>query len=217
MSFISKIRKPFRYEMWNASLWLIVINIIIYILSVLVPFVNSLLSLNVLNVIYKHAYWQFFTYMFAHANFEHVFCNMLGLFFFGFSVEKAIGSKEFLLFYLLAGTFCGIISFIAYYVSAMMGNIMAVYYSLLGASGAIYAVLLAYAVIFPRNVVFVFGILPLPAPILVIVYAIIDFGGQFIGSSNVAHLAHLSGFVFAWFYFIIRMGVNPWKVWKRNY
>ena len=217
MSFSSKIRTPFRYEMWNVTLWLIIINIIVYFLSVLQPALFSYLSLNVINVIYKHAYWQFFTYMFTHGNFQHVFFNMLGLFFFGFSVEKAIGSKEFLLFYLLSGIFCGLVSFAAYYLSALSGNIMAYYNSLLGASGAIYAVLLAYAVIFPRNMIFIFGILPLPAPILVIVYAVIDFGGQFIGSSNVAHLAHLSGFVFAWFYFIVRMGINPWKVWKQNY
>ena len=217
MSFSSKLRKPFRYEFWNVSLWLIVINIVIYCLSLLMPFLKSVLSLNIINVIKNHAYWQFFTYMFAHANFEHVFFNMLGIFFFGFSVEKAIGSKEFLLFYLLAGIFCGIVSFVSYYISASAGNIMAYYYRLLGASGAIYAVLLSYAVVFPRNVIFVFGILPLPAPILIIVYAIIEFLGQFVGSSNIAHLAHLSGFVFAWFYFIIRMGINPWKVWKRNY
>ncbi|MBR4824748.1 MAG: rhomboid family intramembrane serine protease [Spirochaetaceae bacterium] len=217
MSFSSKIRTPFRYEMWNVTLWLIIINIIVYFLSVLQPALFSYFSLNVINVIYKHAYWQFFTYMFAHGNFQHVFFNMLGLFFFGFSVEKAIGSKEFLLFYLLSGIFCGLVSFAAYYLSALSGNIMAYYYSLLGASGAIYAVLLAYAVIFPRNMIYIFGILPLPAPILVIVYAVIDFGGQFIGSSNVAHVAHLSGFVFAWFYFIVRMGINPWKVWKQNY
>ncbi|MBO4439566.1 MAG: rhomboid family intramembrane serine protease [Spirochaetaceae bacterium] len=217
MSFSSKIRTPFRYEMWNVTLWLIIINIIVYFLSVLQPALFSYFSLNVINVIYKHAYWQFFTYMFTHGNFQHVFFNMLGLFFFGFSVEKAIGSKEFLLFYLLSGIFCGLVSFAAYYLSALSGNIMAYYYSLLGASGAIYAVLLAYAVIFPRNMIYIFGILPLPAPILVIVYAVIDFGGQFIGSSNVAHVAHLSGFVFAWFYFIVRMGINPWKVWKQNY
>ncbi|MBR6215811.1 MAG: rhomboid family intramembrane serine protease [Spirochaetaceae bacterium] len=217
MSFSSKIRTPFRYEMWNVTLWLIIINIVVFFLSVLKPALFSYFSLNVINVIYKHAYWQFFTYMFTHGNFQHVFFNMLGLFFFGFSVEKAIGSKEFLLFYLLSGIFCGLVSFAAYYLSALSGNIMAYYYSLLGASGAIYAVLLAYAVIFPRNMIFIFGILPLPAPILVIVYAVIDFGGQFIGSSNVAHLAHLSGFVFAWFYFIVRMGINPWKVWKQNY
>ena len=217
MSFSSKIRTPFRYERWNVTLWLIIINIVVFFLSVLKPALFSYFSLNVINVIYKHAYWQFFTYMFTHGNFQHVFFNMLGLFFFGFSVEKAIGSKEFLLFYLLSGIFCGLVSFTAYYLSALSGNIMAYYYSLLGASGAIYAVLLAYAVIFPRNMIFIFGILPLPAPILVIVYAVIDFGGQFIGSSNVAHLAHLSGFVFAWFYFIVRMGINPWKVWKQNY
>ena len=88
MSFSSKIRTPFRYEMWNVTLWLIIINIVVFFLSVLKPALFSYFSLNVINVIYKHAYWQFFTYMFTHGNFQHVFFNMLGLFFFGFSVEK---------------------------------------------------------------------------------------------------------------------------------
>lgn len=216
MGFSSKLRTPFRYEFWNVTLWLIVLNIAVYVISAIMPFIKSLLSLNVIYIIYKHAYWQFFSYMFVHANFEHIFCNMLGLFMFGFPVEKSMGSKEFLLLYLLSGIFCGITSFVSYYLSACCGNIMGYYYSLLGASGAIYAVLLSYAVIFPRNTIFI-GIFPLPAPILIIVYTIIEIGSQIFVSSNISHLAHLSGFVFAWFYFIIRIGINPWKVWKQSY
>lgn len=88
----------------------------------------------------------------------------------------------------------------------------------MGASGAIYAMLLAYAVIFPRSRIFIWGILPVPAPVLVIAYAVIELGSQIIGvSSNVAHMTHLAGFAFSWLYFVVRMGINPYKVWKNIY
>ena len=87
----------------------------------------------------------------------------------------------------------------------------------MGASGAIYAVLFAYAVCFPRSKLYVWGILPVPAPILVLVYAIIEIVEQFISSSNIAHMTHLFGFAAAWLYFLIRMGIHPIKIWKNNY
>lgn len=87
-------------------------------------------------------------------------------------------------------------------------------YSLIGASGAIYGILFAYAVIFPRSRIFIYGLIPVPAPILVLIYAIIEFFSQFFSSLNVAHQAHLAGFGFAFLYILIRMGVNPIKVWR---
>lgn len=89
---------------------------------------------------------------------------------------------------------------------------------LLGASGAVYAVLFAYAVFFPRSVIFIWGIVPVPAPVLVFIYALIELGSQFFGSgSNVAHMTHLFGFLAAWFYFVLRMGIHPIKIWKDTY
>ena len=85
---------------------------------------------------------------------------------------------------------------------------------LIGASGAIYGILLAFAVIFPKSRIYVWFVLPVPAPLLVLVYALIEFFAQFSRSSNVAHYTHLAGFAAAFFYFIVRMGINPIKVWK---
>lgn len=90
--------------------------------------------------------------------------------------------------------------------------------TLLGASGALFAVMLAFAVIYPKAVIFLFWIIPVPAPIMVLLYAIVELFFQFTGaSSNVAHLTHLFGFASAWLYFVVRMGINPIRVWKNSY
>ena len=91
------------------------------------------------------------------------------------------------------------------------------YVFLLGASGAIYAVLFAYAVVFPRSIIYIWGFIPLPAPVMVVVYALIELGSQFFKADNVAHLTHLFGFLSAWLYFVIRMGIHPVKIWKKTY
>lgn len=203
------LQKPFRYSFQNAALILIAINIGVFVLTEMQPILRNYLSLNVILVIQKNMYWQFFTYMFTHANFYHLLGNMIGLIFFGTAVERAIGSKEFVLMYLLIGVLCGIVSFFMYYFSGMY------FVFLLGASGAVYAVLLMYAVLYPNSKIYIWGILPIPAPLLVIIYAGISLWNQlFSAGSGIAHLAHLSGFVFAWLYLLIRTNVNPWKVWK---
>ena len=89
---------------------------------------------------------------------------------------------------------------------------------LCGASGCLYAILLAYAVVFPKSVISIWGILPVPAPLLVGIYAIIEIISQiFSVNGGIAHMTHLAGFLFAWLYFVIRMKINPWKVWKNAY
>ena len=147
--------------------------------------------------------WQFMTYMFVHSGITHIVFNMLGLFFFGQAVERQMGSREFLLFYLLTGTLAGIFSFAVYFFTG--SNVI-----LLGASGAVYAVLFAYAVYFPDSRIFILGIIPIKAKTLVLIYTAIELFSQF-GSyrSGVAHLTHLAGFGFAFLYFIVRLGINP--------
>ena len=173
---------------------------------------GNYLALNAILVSRYHMYWQFLTYMFVHGDFTHLLFNMLGLFFFGLAVERTIGSKEFLLMYLVSGTLCGIISFLVYLFS---GSYMTF---LVGASGAIYSLLLAYAVIFPRNRIYFWGVLPILAPLLVAIYAGMEIASQLLTLQHgVAHMTHLAGFAVAWVYFIVRMGINPWKVWKDAY
>ncbi len=152
-------------------------------------------------------WWQPFTYMFAHAGASHLFFNMLGLFFFGTQVERRWGSNEFLLYYLLTGLLAGLFS-LAFYI--LTGNMMVF---LLGASGAVFAVLLAFATLFPTAMIYLFGIIPIRAPILVLGYTAIELFSQMRGAnSGVAHLTHLAGFLFGFLYFTLRLETNPIRV-----
>ncbi len=203
------LRRPFRYTFSNAALILIAINIGVYMLTQTNPQLATYLALNVVNVVKRGFIFQLFTYMFVHADLFHLLGNMLGLLFFGTAIERSVGSKEFVLMYLLIGFLCGIASFIGYYTTGM-------YYAfLMGASGGVYAILFVYAVMFPNARIFIWGILPISAPLLVLIYAGFSVWNQlFTRGSSIAHATHLAGFVFAWIYLRLRMGIKPWRVWK---
>jgi membrane associated rhomboid family serine protease len=214
MGLLRTVRKPFKYLFANYCFIIIAVNVGVYILTMLMPDLLNLLALNVVYIVRYKRFWQFATYMFVHdpRSMSHLIFNMLGLFFFGLNVERSMGSKEFLLFYLLTGILCGVISFAVYYFTGGYRNL------LMGASGAIYALLLAYAVIFPRSRIFIWGILPVPAPLLVLIYAGLALFSQLTNRNvGIAHLTHLAGFVVAWLYIRIRMGISPVKVWRNTY
>ena len=210
------LRRPFPYVYRRTALFIILINFAIFSLDFLYPrlsqYVHFYGAMNPLLVVREHMYWQFISYMFVHQNIQHVFFNMLALLVFGINLEKAIGSREFLLFYLVCGALSGFFSFLVYWFTGYSQVF------LLGASGAVYAVLFAYAVFFPRSVIYFWGIVPVPAPVLVFIYALIELGSQLFGrGSNVAHMTHLFGFFAAWLYFVLRMGIHPIKIWKETY
>lgn len=205
------LRKPFRYSYGNATYILIGINILVFLFQNLVPSADSYLALNAVNVLEYRAYWQFLTYMFAHGGISHLLVNMLGLFLFGAACERRMGTKEFLLYYLLTGILAGVFSFLVYWMTG------AYHVFLVGASGALFAVMLAYATFFPESMIYIWGILPVRAPILVLAYTAISLGSAVFGfSSNVAHLTHLAGFAFAYLYFLVRFGANPWNSFFRR-
>lgn len=204
------LNKKFRYTYTNVTLKLIIINAAVFLLTMLVPRTYGYLAMVPVYIVYRHRYWQVLTYMFVHGGFTHLLFNMLGLFIFGTPVERRIGSKEFLLFYLLTGVLSGVFSLISYVLAGT--NVV-----LVGASGAIYAILLAFAVLYPTARVFIFGILPVRAPVLVIGYTVLEIFNQITGSSQgVAHLTHLAGFAFAYLYFLFRLRINPITEWRRN-
>lgn len=206
------LHKPFRYTFFNATLILIAINVAVFFVTMQFPSLQSYLGMSVYGCVVYHYWWQPVTYMFVHGGFTHILFNMIGLFCFGIMVEKAIGSKEFLLLYFFCGIFDGLISLLLYYLTGQG------YVLLIGASGAIYSILLVYAVLFPRSIISIWGIIPVPAPLLVIIYAVIEIGSQFLErSSGVAHLTHLTGFALAWLYLVVRMGLHPIRIWKDAY
>ena len=213
MKFKQLLKKPFRYVYWNAALILIGINLLVFLFTSRNPNALPYLALNPLLVVKRHMFWQVFTYQFVHGSFSHLLSNMIGLFFFGMSVEKhpQIGSKEFILLYLGSGTLCGIFSLLLYWITGTF------YVFLMGASGAIFAILLVYAVTYPRSIVYLWAIIPIPAPMLVIGYAAFEIFNLVLRSnSGIAHSAHLMGFGIAWIYCLVRFGVNPIKVWKNR-
>ena len=157
--------------------------------------------------------YQLITYMFMHGNFEHLFFNMFALWMFGNTLENIWGSKRFLLFYMVCGIGAGlcqeVVQYIQYattlaqYDSVNLGGgqviSMANYLNLMntvGASGAIYGLLLAFGMMFPNSMIYLYFFVPIKAKWFVIGYAVIELVSGFIGGGNVAHFAHLGGMLF---------------------
>jgi membrane associated rhomboid family serine protease len=134
--------------------------------------------------------WTLVTYMFVHAGFLHVLLNMLGLFFFGPVLEERWGGREFLKFYLVSGLGGALLSL-------LFPNT-----AILGASAAVYGVMVAFAMYWPDNPIYIYGIFPIKAKWLVggmvALSLVLSLGGG--GSGGVAHLAHLGGALAAFLY-----------------
>jgi membrane associated rhomboid family serine protease len=201
------LRQPFRYRSDGVVLWLIGANILVFLAELLFGQRNLAVYLAMIpRTVVEGRVWTFVTYMFFHRDFSHILFNMFALFFFGNQVERRMGSREFLLFYGLTGALAGVFSFAVYYVTG------AYWVALMGASGAVFAVQLAYAVFFPDSIIHIWGILPLRAPVMVLGFTVLETFLMVTGlAGSVAHFTHLAGFAFAWLYFLIRFGVNPWS------
>lgn len=203
------LNRKFHYSYWNVTSIFIAINFIMFCLTgFLFPSLKYIFSLVPSYILYRHYYWQFLTYMFTHATVSHFIFNMLSLYIFGTAVERRIGSREFILYYLLTGVLSGVASYAMFY----MANTNTV---LLGASGAIYALLMLFSVLYPRSVIYVFGLIPVQAPLLIILYFIIELISGLSAHDGVAHMTHLSGLVFGLLYIIIRMRMNPLREWSK--
>jgi membrane associated rhomboid family serine protease len=128
--------------------------------------------------------WGVLTYMFVHGGFMHLLFNMIGLFFFGPRLETQLGSRSFLILYLLSGLGGAAFSFL-----------FAQYGAVVGASGAVFGVLLGFAYFWPKDRIYIWGVLPVEARVLVIFLAVIALYSGFSGAgAGVAHFAHLGGF-----------------------
>ena len=204
---MNPLRQPFRYRYDGVILWLIGINALVFFLTRFSGGRLLVLYMAMIPDLVRAGWvWTFVTYMFLHAGFSHIFFNMFALFLFGTQVERQMGSREFLLFYFVTGVLAGIFSFVVY----VLTRTHEVW--LMGASGAIFAVQLAYAVFFPDAIIYIWGILPLRAPVMVLGFTVLELVFQiFRRDDGVAHLTHLAGFGFAWFYFLIRFRINPWR------
>ena len=205
-------KRPLTYRYYNATLTLIIINVGLFLINILFPRTTAYLALTPYFVVRERAVWQVLTYMFVHGGTWHILFNMLALFIFGTPLERRLGSSEFLLYYFITGVGAGLATLVVNWYTGLA------VVPVVGASGAIYGLLLAYATLYPDARLFIFGILPLRAPIAVLLFAGLALFSQLTGTRNgVAHLTHLAGLVFGYLYFLIRMGINPLKVFFRRY
>ena len=193
---------------------LIIINVIVFVASLLNQnFMIGNFALFYPTSPYFH-WWQVVTHMFMHGGFWHIFFNMYTLFIFGIVLERIIGSKKFLLFYFVCGLgavalhlgveYLQIQSYIqgaALGNSAAIQNIQAIKMTpTVGASGAIYGVLMGYAMLFPESrMTLLFPPVTLSAKWMVGIFAAIElFTGMTGTAPGIAHFAHLGGMLFAW-------------------
>ena len=162
---------------------LLIANTVVFALTwVIGPgFVFEWFSFQPTKVLFRP--WTPFSYMFLHGDFWHVFMNMLVLFFFGPPLESKWGSSEFIRYYLICGLGGVALSFL--FVS----------YSIIGASAAIYGVMLAFAMVWPDAPIYVWGIFPVKAKWLVAFLFLVTFSSALGGAGGgIAHFAHLGGF-----------------------
>ncbi|MDA1192190.1 MAG: rhomboid family intramembrane serine protease [Candidatus Poribacteria bacterium] len=163
--------------------------------------------------------WQLITYMFLHASLFHIGFNMLALWLFGVEIEERWGTQHFLTYYLICGIGGGVLQIVMpmllQSLAPILSGIMPFGFTkqtfqpkpVVGASGAVYGVLLAFGMIFPKRTVFIplfIIMIPVPARTLVIFYAGISIFGGLSGGGGVAHFAHLGGMAFGYIYIKIQ-------------
>jgi membrane associated rhomboid family serine protease len=184
---------------------LIVVNVVVFLAQMILP--NTIvfyLGLTPQLVITKGWVWQLVTYAFLHGSGWHLFFNMFALWMFGPSIESYWGTKRFLVYYGL----CVLGAAAAQCLVAP--NSMVV-----GASGAIYGLLLAFAFLMPDAVLYLFFVFPVRAMMAVLFIALFTLASAIgSGGSRIAHFSHLGGMLVGFFYFKIPQWWNNLRLWK---
>lgn len=205
------------YNMPAMTKNLLVINVLAFLATWVLE--NSGINLTALGGLHfflasDFHFYQFFTYMFLHAGLTHILFNMFALWMFGSVIERVWGPKKFLFYYIVCGIGAGLVQELVQYADYYMQGLsayeyvsvgdtrmsMAAYLNLrttIGASGAVYGILLAFGMIFPNERLF---IIPFPFPIkakwLIVGYIAIEFFSAMGQNDGVAHMAHLGGMLF---------------------
>jgi membrane associated rhomboid family serine protease len=147
--------------------------------------------------------WQLVTYMFLHGGLGHLFFNMLALWMFGMELEHVWGSRTFLLFYLTCGIGAGIANLLF---APLLGQTAPT----VGASGAIFGVLIAFGILFPDRPIYIWFLLPIRAKYFVMFYIGIELFYGITGTSDgVAHVAHLGGALVGYLFLLVLTGRLP--------
>ncbi len=181
-------------------------NIGMFVVSWLAPDIVLLLGLQPYAVIFQLRLWQPLTYMFLHAGVAHILFNMLALWMFGVDLERLWGRDFFLKYYFIAGVGAAATTILLSLLPGPLGATM--WMSLtVGASGAIYGLLVAYALHFPDRPIYVWALFPIPARVFVLIMGAIAFMSSVGGDQGgVANTAHLGGLVVGYVYLKTRGG-----------
>jgi membrane associated rhomboid family serine protease len=181
--------------------WLLIVNTVIFLLTGLSkefgPSLTShlrLLELAPVAVVYHFAVWQLVTYLFLHGGIWHLVFNMLSLWMFGTPLERDWGTRQFLKYYFICGIGAGMCDVL---LNAAIGNW---HTSTIGASGAIYGVLLAFGVCYPDRTVLMNFLFPIKAKYMVMIYAAIELWMSMGVNTEVSNIAHLGGMVVGFIY-----------------
>jgi len=167
---------------------LLIANVAMFFVQTTQPLLANLFVFVPQLVLYRP--WSIITYMFLHGSFMHIAFNMLALYFFGPRVEERLGSRHFTLLYFISG---------------ISGALLSFFFSpaapIVGASAGIFGVMMAFAWFWPDAPIMIWGVLPVPARMLVIITTVIALFSGFTGAqSGVAHFAHLGGYAGAYLY-----------------
>ena len=189
----------------NAIKVLISINFVIFILQTLSK--SETLFFPLFGLVPKLVWsekmiWQPLTYLFFHGGIWHVLINMFVLWMFGSELERLWGKNHFLKFYFITGVGSGL--------ATMLVNVQSVT-PVVGASGAVYGVLLAYGLTYPNRTVYLYGIIPIKSLWFVLGIGLIAFMSSFDNMSQVSHVTHLSGMLIG--YFMLKKPIKLKGLW----
>lgn len=176
--------------------WIIWANIAMFVTTIVFPVVAVYLGLSPELVIKRKFVWQPVTYMFLHADTLHILFNMLGIWMFGVELERMWGTRFFVKYYAVTGIGAALTTLAVALLPFPFAS--AVYKSLtIGASGALYGILLAFATYYPNRPILMMLLFPVPAKYFVIIIGALSF---LTGGRGVAHAAHLGGLIFGYIY-----------------
>ena len=187
-------------ELTPAIKLLIIVNVVAFLASLVMPTLKLLFGLSPTSVVEQFTIYQLVTYMFLHGDVGHILFNMLSLWMFGTDLEKRWGTRFFTKYYFVTGVGAAIVTTV-WALSPLPFADQLAYSVVIGASGAVYGLLLAYGMYFPHRTILLFLLFPVQAK-----YAVMIFGAMaFIfslgaGGGGVAHTAHLGGLAVGYVY-----------------
>jgi len=178
---------------------LIAANVVMFLVTAFVRPVVDALGLVPVLVLHKFWLWQLATYMFLHGGIFHIVFNMLALWMFGAELERIWGTRDFLKFYFVTGIGAGALTVL--FSTLPFGFAQQVQHSnIIGASGAIYGLLLAYALYFPDRPIYMYFVFPIPAKVFVAIMGAIAFFSSLSETGGTANATHLGGLIVGYLY-----------------